>query len=64
MPVVDVATIGKTASAIVFIVAILSLAIGFLTGFQLIYPPMAGFIAWSAGFFYIMSRLLEGQWKK
>jgi hypothetical protein len=63
MPTVDVAKVGKVASAIVLLVAVTSLVVGLVSGFNMIYPPMGGMIAAFAAVFYFMSRVIEKQWR-
>lgn len=62
MPRVDVATIGKIASGLVGSVCVLSLLIGWLTGFAFIYPPMSVLIGGLSALFYFISATLDRQW--
>jgi hypothetical protein len=64
MPTVDVATIGRVASGIVFIICMATFVIGLATGFYAIFPPMNLLVAGMAAIFYILSVLLARQWKR
>jgi hypothetical protein len=64
MPSVDVATVGKTASALVLLICLLALTVGLFTGFYFIYPPIAAGVAVLACVFYAMSLVLERQWQR
>ena len=55
---VDIATITKTASALIFLLCLFSLAIGFLTKFYVIQPFVSTVIAFSSIVFFAMGVFL------
>lgn len=64
MPSVDVATVGRVASGIVFLICIASFLIGRLTGFDAIFPPISLLVAAMAALMHAISVLLKRQWRK
>jgi len=62
MPSVEVATIGKVASGVVFMFCMASYLIGIATGFYAIFPPMSLLGAGMAALMYVLSVMLAKQW--
>ncbi len=64
MPRVDVATVGRVASGLVLLVCMASFAIGLVTGFYAIFPPMSLLVAGIAALMYALSVALAKQWQR
>ena len=60
-PQIDLPTITKTASALVFLVCVFSLLVSVTTGFNVIHPVICVFVLTGAGIFYVMGRLLTNR---
>lgn len=63
IPMVDVVTLIRGASSFVFLICALSMLMGVMTGFYMIYPPMSVLIAAIAILFYLISVLMRRRWK-
>lgn len=59
---VDVATITRTASALIFVVCLFSIVIGVFTGFNVVQPFAAILIGFCSSVFFVMGVVLKREW--
>jgi hypothetical protein len=62
-PSVAVSTVARLASGLVFLLSALSFVVWATTGFAFVFPPMSILICGLSALFYVISFLLERQWR-